>query len=100
VWAGGGGFVAEPMKGLGQSASNTEPAAGDENSVAGEFHEALFPAETISTILVQTPPAFALWTAVAINAIPSTPSSIVGKSQSGGIGWPLTSASMAPGASR
>ena len=40
-------------------------------------------------MLVQTAPALALRTAVAINSIPSTPSDTVGKSQSAGIGWPL-----------
>jgi hypothetical protein len=53
----------------------------------------------VSTILVHAPPAFALWTTVAMKAIPSTPSSTVGKSQSGGIAWPLTSASIARAAS-
>jgi len=37
-------------------------------------------------ILVHTAPPFALWTAAVMNALPSTPSSTVGKSNPSGIG--------------
>jgi len=49
---------------------------------------------------VQTAPFFALLTAVAMNAMPVTPSSTFGKSTSLGIGLPATSASIARAASR
>jgi hypothetical protein len=49
---------------------------------------------------VQTAPFFALLTAVAMNAMPLTPSSTLGKSTSVGIGLPATSASIARAASR
>jgi hypothetical protein len=49
---------------------------------------------------VQTAPLLALLTAVAMKAMPMTPSSTVGKSTSLGIGLPATSASIARAASR
>jgi hypothetical protein len=52
------------------------------------------------TNFVQTEPFFALLTAVAMKAIPVTPSSTVGKSTSLGIGLPFTSASIARAASK
>jgi hypothetical protein len=57
------------------------------------------PYRTFSSF-VQTAPFLALLTAVAMKAMPMTPSSTVGKSTSLGIGLPATSASIARAASR
>ena len=66
----------------------------------GGFRPPIFPAGYTLGNFTHRAPRRALLTAVSMNAMPYTPSSIVGKSRSLGSRWPATSAAMARNASR